>query len=122
MRLCVMEQRIWIEFGAIALAHGLAVASPGPDFALIVRQSLRYGRATAVRSALGIGCGVAVHAGYSVWGLGVLVRDSPAAFALLKIAGAAYLAWMGVRAWYTAGSTTDFSLENAASMLARTRA
>ncbi|GAB5562790.1 MAG: LysE family transporter [Synoicihabitans sp.] len=89
-----MDQRLWIEFLAIAVAHGLAVASPGPDFALILRQSLRHGRATAIRTAIGIGCGISVHVTYALLGLGLLIRNSPHAFLVLKIAGGCYLLWM----------------------------
>lgn len=109
-----MSSGIWIEFGAIALAHGLAVASPGPDFTLILRQSLRYGRATALRSALGIGCGILVHVSYALMGLGLLVRNSPGAFTLLKLAGAGYLAWMGWRALRSTGPQ-ELEVEESAS-------
>ena len=38
----------WLEFSKVALAHLLAVASPGPDFAIVVKQSLTHGRRTAI--------------------------------------------------------------------------
>lgn len=90
-----MDQHVWIEFGAVAVAHMLAVASPGPDFTLILRQSLRFGRATARRSAMGIGCGILVHVAYAVLGLGLVFRNSAAAFEALRWAGAGYLIWLG---------------------------
>lgn len=90
-----MEQSLWIEFGAVAVAHVLAVASPGPDFTLILRQSLRFGRATARRSALGIGCGILVHVSYSVLGLGLVLKNSATAFEVLRFAGVGYLIWLG---------------------------
>lgn len=89
-----MSQNLWIEFGAIAVAHGLAVASPGPDFALMVRQSLRFGRATAIRTAWGIGSGITVHVTLAIVGVGVLVRSSPVAFTGMRLLGAAYLLWL----------------------------
>ena len=87
-----------VEFGAVALAHALAVASPGPDFALVLRQSLVHGRATAVASAVGIGTGILVHVSYSLLGVSALVWHQPSAFAFLKIVGAIYLAFLGVQA------------------------
>ncbi|WP_221030965.1 LysE family translocator [Actomonas aquatica] len=96
---------LWFEFGSVALAHALAVASPGPDFTLILRQSLVHGRATAVASAWGIGSGILVHVTISLLGVGALVRHQPQLFALLKYAGAAYLAWLGVMALRSRGST-----------------
>lgn len=88
----------WAEFGAIMLAHLLAVASPGPDFALVLRQSLVHGRRTAIWTSLGIGAGIFLHVGYTVLGLGLLLKGSPAAFTVLKYVGAAYLSWIGIQA------------------------
>ncbi len=86
------------EFLTVAVAHALAVASPGPDFALVLRQSLAHGRRTAVWTSLGIGTGISLHIGYSLLGIGLLLKGSAAAFVVLKYAGAAYLAWIGVQA------------------------
>ncbi len=100
-----MSHNLWLEFGAVALAHGLAVASPGPDFALMVRQSLRHGRATAIRTAIGIGCGITVHVALALLGLTLLIRNSPTAFAVLKVCGGAYLIWLGWLALRSGGSS-----------------
>ena len=69
----------------------LAVISPGADFAMVSRNSLLYSRRAGLLTALGIGAGVTVHVGYSILGVGVLVRESLALFTALKLAGAAYL-------------------------------
>ena len=50
----------WVEFGKVALAHLLAVASPGPDFAIVVKQSLAHGRRTAVWNADKVPAGIYV--------------------------------------------------------------
>ncbi len=88
----------WIEFGQVALAHLLAVASPGPDFAIVLRQSLVHGRRTAIWTSVGVGTAILLHVGYSLLGLGLLIRSSAAWFDGLKWAGAAYLAWLGAQA------------------------
>lgn len=88
----------WAEFGALALAHGLAVVSPGPDFALIVRQGLRHGRRTALWTSLGIGSGILVHTGLALAGVGLVMRQSPGVFLVFKLVGAAYLGWLGWQA------------------------
>ena len=88
----------WTEFLAIVVAHGLAVSSPGPDFAIVLRQSLHHGRRTALWTSCGIGCGLAVHITYCLLGLGLLLQNSPAALLTVKWLGAAYLAWVGVQA------------------------
>lgn len=66
----------------------LAVISPGADFAMVSRNSLLYSRRAGLLTALGIGAGVTVHVGYSILGVGVLVRESLALFTALKLAGA----------------------------------
>lgn len=75
----------------------LAVISPGADFAMVSRNSLLYSRRAGLLTALGIGAGVTVHVGYSILGVGVLVRESLALFSALKLAGAAYLVFLGLR-------------------------
>lgn len=100
----------WIEFGQVALAHLLAVISPGPDFAMVLRQSVGYGRRAAVWTSIGIGTAILVHVSYSLLGLGLLIKGSPVWFNTLKFAGAAYLGWMGVqalRAKPDAGSSSE---------------
>lgn len=88
----------WVEFLTVAGAHLLAVASPGPDFAIVVKQSLRHGRRLAVWTSVGIATGILLHVTYSLLGIGLLIKGSPVAFTLLKFAGAGYLAWLGVQA------------------------
>lgn len=88
----------WPEFLTIVVAHALAVASPGPDFALVLRQSLAHGRRTAVWSSIGIGCGLSVHITYCILGLGLFLKNSAIALATVKYLGAAYLAWVGFQA------------------------
>jgi RhtB (resistance to homoserine/threonine) family protein len=88
----------WPEFLSVALAHLLAVASPGPDFAIVLRQSLTHGRRTALWTSIGIGTAILLHITYSLLGLGLLIRSSAFWFAGVKYAGAAYIAWLGVQA------------------------
>lgn len=88
----------WPEFLTIVVAHALAVASPGPDFAIVLRQSLVHGRRAAIWTSLGIGTGITLHITYSLLGMGLLLRSSATAFQVLKYAGAAYLAWIGLQA------------------------
>jgi RhtB (resistance to homoserine/threonine) family protein len=86
------------QFITIALVHLVAVASPGPDFAIIVRQSITYGRRTALWTSLGVGCGILIHVGYSLLGIGLIVSHSIALFGLMKLIGALYLIYLGIRA------------------------
>ncbi len=86
------------QFLTIALVHLVAVASPGPDFAIIVRQSITYGRKTALWTSLGVGSGILIHVGYSLLGIGLIVSQSIAVFSIMKLAGALYLIYLGSKA------------------------
>jgi len=58
-------------------AHLLAVMSPGPDFAMVSRQTLAHGRAAGLRTAWGIATGIVFHLGYALFGLGWLLQAYP---------------------------------------------
>lgn len=76
----------------------LALISPGPDFALIVRNGVRYGERAGVFTALGIALGNLSYILLINIGLGALIAQSAAAFSILKILAAAYLVYIGIRA------------------------
>ena len=85
------------EFTTLAVLHALAVISPGPDFAIVLRQSVVHGRRVALATSAGIGSGIVVHVLYSVLGLGLLLRTSPRVLEVIQIVGAAYLLWLGIQ-------------------------
>jgi RhtB (resistance to homoserine/threonine) family protein len=87
----------WPEFLKIASAHLLAVASPGPDFAIVIRQSLAHGRRAAIWTALGIGSAISLHITYSLFGIGLIQTGSAQLFLVVKFVGAGYLAWLGIQ-------------------------
>ncbi len=88
----------WLEFAQVAGAHLLAVASPGPDFAIVLKQSIAHGRRTAIWTSFGVGAAILLHVTYSLLGLGLLLSGSELWFTLVKFSGATYLAWIGVQA------------------------
>lgn len=88
----------WAEFLTVALIHLLAVASPGPDFAVVVRESVTHGRKAGTWAALGVGSAIFVHVGYSLLGIGIIVSQSIVLFNALKWAAAAYLLYIGFKA------------------------
>lgn len=85
-------------FVAVATAHALGVMSPGPDFAMVTRQSLALGRAAGVWTAAGIGSGILFHVAYGLFGLSWLTQHFPWSLDAIALAGAAFLLWMGVQA------------------------
>ena len=88
----------WPEFMLIALVHLMAVASPGPDFAIVLRYAVRFGRQQALAASIGIGAAILLHVTWSLVGIAVLIQTTPWLFKVLSIAAAAYLAYIGVMA------------------------
>uniref|UniRef100_UPI003F4960AB LysE family translocator n=1 Tax=Cupriavidus yeoncheonensis TaxID=1462994 RepID=UPI003F4960AB len=84
----------WIVVITITL---LAVISPGPDFAMVTRNSLMLSRRSGVLTALGIGLGVTVHVSYTLLGVGLLISQSLWLFNAMKLVGAMYLIYLGVK-------------------------
>jgi threonine/homoserine/homoserine lactone efflux protein len=76
----------------------LLTVSPGPDMALVMGTALRGGRGPAIRTAIGICSGVVVWAALAGIGVAALLAASAEAFNVLRLAGAAYLVYLGVRA------------------------
>lgn len=98
------------EFLLVALVHFLAVISPGPDFAVVIRNSVGMGRQAGVITALGVGSGIMLHVAYSLLGIGLIVSQSAWLFNLLKLAAAGYLFYLGAKALRSgpAVTNTDF--------------
>jgi threonine/homoserine/homoserine lactone efflux protein len=89
------------QFFLIAAVHLLAVASPGPDFAIILKQSIRYDRRTAIFTSFGIATGILLHVTYSLVGIGLIIASDERLFTVLKYIAASYfcyIAWHGLRA------------------------
>lgn len=85
------------ELLAVITITLLAVISPGPDFAMVSRNSLLHSRRAGVLTALGIGGGVLVHVTYTLLGIGLVIQQSLLLFTVLKLAGATYLVWLGIK-------------------------
>ncbi|BFO21157.1 LysE family transporter [Streptomyces sp. KM77-8] len=94
------------EVLAVAVITVLAVIAPGADFAMVVRNSYLYGRRTGVLAALGVAAGVLVHVTYTMLGVGLLIASSTFLFTVIKLIGAAYLVYIGVRTFRTRGEVT----------------
>lgn len=87
-------------FGAVLVL----CATPGPDFAFILGQTLRGGRRMGWAAVFGVCAGVLVHVALSAAGVAALVAANPSLFDALRIGGALYLLWIGVGALRAAWS------------------
>ncbi|MFT4860995.1 MAG: threonine/homoserine/homoserine lactone efflux protein [Pseudohongiellaceae bacterium] len=88
----------WTEFLTIAVAHLAAVASPGPDFAVVLKQSISNGTRSAIWTSLGVGSAILLHVTYCLLGVAVLLNKSPALFSTVRYVAAIYLLYLGVSA------------------------
>src|SRR2546430_13964601 len=82
-------------FMAAALALNL---TPGPDMLYVAARSTGEGRRAGIVSALGIGTGTLVHITALALGLSAALAAVPVLYDVVRFAGAAYLAWLGLRA------------------------
>ncbi|KOT35775.1 lysine transporter LysE [Streptomyces caelestis] len=94
------------EVLTVAVITVLAVIAPGADFAMVVRNSYLHGRRTGLLGALGVAAGVLVHVTYTMLGVGLLIASSAFLFTVVKLVGAAYLVYIGVRTFRTRGEVT----------------
>ncbi len=83
-----------IAFMGVAL---VIVVTPGPDMALVLRNSIRGGRPAAYRTILGTGVGLIGWATASAVGIAAVLAASATVFTALKLAGAVYLVYLGVQ-------------------------
>ena len=84
-----------LPFLALAI---LVIVTPGPDMALVTRNALKGGRKFALMTSLGVVSGLLVWTGASAIGVAVILETNAFAFTILKLAGAAYLVYLGTRA------------------------
>jgi threonine/homoserine/homoserine lactone efflux protein len=83
---------------AFALISFALIVVPGPNVLFVISRSLMLGRAAGVGSAVGGQAGVYVQVAAVAFGVGTLVERSVVIFTVIKLAGAAYLVWLGVQA------------------------
>jgi threonine/homoserine/homoserine lactone efflux protein len=80
----------------------LLIVTPGQDTALTIRNTLAGGRRAGIRTASGVSSGQAIWALAAAAGLAAILQASEPAFLVLRLAGAAYLVYLGARALWSA--------------------
>jgi len=83
------------EFLSLTIIVALSIISPGPDFAIVVRNSLAYGRIAGCYAALGISMANLCHVMINLLGIGIIFTQSEMTFRIMKILGAFYLVYLG---------------------------
>lgn len=90
----------YLGFAAVSLAIAL---SPGPSWIYVLSSTLGHGRGGGFAAAAGNSTGILCHAALAVLGLSAIVAWSPIAFFVVKMAGAAYLVYLGIRLFIRSG-------------------
>lgn len=95
----------------VALVSLLAAISPGPDFCIVVRNSLSYSRRLGFLTSLGVSLALIIHLSYTLVGIGVLMTETSFAYKFVKYVGAVYLFYLGI-----SGIVSSFRIRNSSSL------
>jgi threonine/homoserine/homoserine lactone efflux protein len=88
---------------AFVLAGLLLNLTPGADFVFVTASGLSGGPRIGMSAAIGINLGIAVHVTMAAAGVSALLQTYPAAYDAVRFCGAAYLLYLAVQAWRSAG-------------------
>jgi threonine/homoserine/homoserine lactone efflux protein len=85
------------SLAALVVVLALAQFSPGPDMLVLLKNGLNASRAAALWTVAGIATGLLAHTSLSLSGISLLLHHSPEIFEVVRLLGALYLGWLGLR-------------------------
>ena len=97
---------------AFLAASALITIAPGPDNLMVLSVGISRGRMAGIGFGLGCALGCFAHTLWATLGIGAVVMASEGTFTVLKMAGAAYLVYIGVMTWRFAGKATLIKLDD----------
>lgn len=86
-------------FALFLITSATTIVTPGPGVLMVIMKSLQHGFKGAIWTICGTSSGTVLMAVISGTGVGVVLAHSPTAYAALRVVGACYLIWLGVRSW-----------------------
>ncbi len=89
------------NFGLFLTLSWILILTPGPDILYVLTRGISQGKKAALISALGITGGILIHTLFAALGLSVILKTSALAFSIVKLAGAVYLIYLGVKSFTT---------------------
>ena len=95
----------------VAGIHMLAAISPGPDFIMVIKNSLAHSRKAGIWIAVGFGLGIGIHVLYCLAGIAFIISQSIVLFNIIKLLGAGYLIYIGVRSFMSKSKELDVEVE-----------
>jgi len=79
-----------------ALAHLIALTSPGPDTAIVLRQVSLHGRVEGIKAAIGIGLGIYVHCLLAINGISLIILSNDLYKLIISLIGGLYIFYLGI--------------------------
>ncbi len=111
----------WATYGTFVAFAAIVVIAPGPDFAVVLKNSLARGRSAGFFTSLGVTTSCLVQGTLAAFGVGVVIARSQALFLAIRWAGVAYLGYLGVQALLAARHGRSWRGAEPAGAPARTR-
>lgn len=99
---------MFIQVFIIALLAGM---SPGPDFFLVMKNSLCHGRKIGVASSIGIASAFSIHVTYTIIGIALIIQHYHFLYVIIQLSGAVYLAYLGVKTVFSTFRKMKIELE-----------
>ena len=84
-----------------AIAHLIALTSPGPDTAIIIRQVSLYGRTEGIRASVGIGVGIFLHCMLAISGISLIILGNDLYKFIISLVGGIYILYLGIVIFYS---------------------
>ncbi|MFU0841578.1 MAG: hypothetical protein ACFWTZ_02975 [Burkholderia sp.] len=98
------------SYSVYLLAAAAVVATPGPGVLMSLLTAARWGYRGAIWAILGTACGTVAMAGISMTGVGLLLAHTPAAYDAIRVVGALYMIYLGIRNWRVKTASLDASM------------
>jgi len=102
------------RFALFVGASWALIIAPGQDMLYVITRGMSHGRRAGILSALGVIAGLLVHTTAAALGLSVILQTSALAFTVIKLAGALYLLYLGVKTWFDKSAFQVHAVSSAA--------
>lgn len=106
----IVEPHLFVLFLVASL---IIYVTPGPDMLYVLAHSISMGARAGIIASLGMGIGMVVHTTAATLGLATLLNATPVAYNVIRYAGGAYLAYLGIQTWRTSRTMTGLPDEQA---------
>ena len=87
------------EYISLFLVLTVGLISPGPDFIIVLKNTISYSKKHGIYTAFGVALGTLVHVTYTLLGFGLVIRSNTWLLIILKYAGACYLIYIGYKSF-----------------------